>query len=186
MYGLAVGADDDGGLAGATAWFDAMRAPSTNPVSVLTCSLPVNAGPQTYVLRAAVAALDEWVQTGTPPPSAPRLDALSTDPATAGYAVDEHGIATGGIRSPAVDAPVAVIRGLGQPEGAPDQLQRFCRLFGTTVPFTGEQLADLYPDHGAFVSAWEESAAQAVEDGFLLEEDAELLVRVAEQAAIPA
>ncbi len=185
MYGLATGATDAGDEAGAVAWFDAMRAPSTNPVSILTCALPVNAGPQTFVLRAAVAALDEWVRTGTPPPSAPRLETVSTDPAAAEYAVDERGIARGGIRTPAVDAPVALMRGLGQPEGAPDQLQRFCRLFGTTVPFTTEELTALYPDHDAFVAAWEESLDQAVEDGFVLAEDAELLVAAAEQAAIP-
>lgn len=186
MYGLAVGAADTGDEAGTVAWFDAMRAPSTNPVSVLTCALPVNAGPQTFVLRAAVAALDEWVRTGTPPPSAPRLETVSTDPAAVEpYAVDERGIALGGIRTPAVDAPVALIRGLGQPEGAADQLQRFCRLFGTTVPFAADQLAALYPDHDAFVDAWRESAERAVEDGFLLPEDAELLVAAAEQAAIP-
>ena len=186
MYGLATGASDAGDEAGAAAWFDAMRAPSTNPVSVLTCALPVNAGPQTFVLRAAVAALDEWVRTGTPPPSAPRLEAVSTDPAAGGYAVDELGIARGGIRTPAVDAPVALLRGLGQPDGPPDQLQRFCRLFGTTVPFPPEQLAALYPDHDAFVAAWEESLQRAVEDGYVLEEDAELLQAVAEDAAIPA
>jgi hypothetical protein len=185
MYGLATGASDAGDVEGATAWFDAMRAPSTNPVSVLTCSLPVNAGPQTYVLRAALAALDEWVRTGTPPPSAPRLEATNTDPNSPEYAVDSHGIAKGGIRTPAVDAPVARITGLGQPAGEPDQLQRFCRLFGVTVPFTTEELTALYTDHDGFVDAWQDSLDQAVEDGYVLPEDAELLRDVAEQAAIP-
>jgi hypothetical protein len=185
MYGLATGASDAGDRAGATAWFDAMRAPSTNPVSILTCSIPVNAGPQTYVLRAAVAALDAWVRTGTPPPGAPRLEALNTDPEDAQYAVDDRGIARGGIRTPAVDAPVARISGLGQPAGTPDTLQRFCRLFGTTVPFTGEELTALYTDHDGFVSAWVDSVDAAEDDGYLLPEDADLLRSVAEQASIP-
>ena len=186
MYGLAVGASDEGDLAGTAAWFDAMRNPSTNAVSVLTCTLPVNAGPQTFVLRAALAALDEWVRTGTPPPSAPRLEATNTDPDAPEYAVDERGLALGGIRTPAVDAPVARLSGLGQPPGEPDQLQRFCRLFGTTVPFTPEELTALYTDHDGFVAAWQESLDQAVEDGYVLPEDAELLREVAEQAAVPA
>ncbi|SEP16704.1 hypothetical protein SAMN05660991_03645 [Trujillonella endophytica] len=184
-YGLALGATDEGDEAGATAWFDAMRAPSTEPIPGFTCALPVNAGPQTYVLRAAVVALSEWVATGTPPPSAPRLEVVSTDPTAPEYAVDEQGITLGGIRTPAVDAPVAVLRGLGQPAGSADSLQRFCRLFGTTVPLTTEQLTELYPDHDAFVAAWEESLDRAVEDGYVLEADAELLRSVAENAAVP-
>ncbi|RBY88535.1 hypothetical protein DQ240_06505 [Blastococcus sp. TF02A-26] len=186
MYGLATGAGDTGDAAGVAAWFEDMRNPSTNAVSVLTCALPVNAGPQTYVLRAALAALDEWVRTGTPPPSAPRLETVSTDPAAPEYALDEQGIVRGGIRTPAVDAPVARLSGLGQPAGEPDQLQRFCRLFGTTVPLTTEELTALYGDHDGFVSAWVEAVDAAEADGYLLPEDAELLRDVAEQAAVPA
>ena len=35
---------------------------------IVECDAPINAGPHTYVLRAAVAAMHRWVTRGTPPP----------------------------------------------------------------------------------------------------------------------
>ena len=46
---------------------------------------------------------------------------------------------------------------------------------GTTTPLTEAQLDALYPNHGAFVSAWGESMRQAIRDGFLLREDSRFL-----------
>ena len=74
-------------------------------------STPVNAGPQHYVLQAALAHFDRWLRDGTPPPRAPRLEVRDDDPTQ--FVVDDHGNARGGIRTPHVDVPVAVLSGMG-------------------------------------------------------------------------
>ena len=94
------------------AWFDSMLHPTNQPNPGFTCGSPINTGPQTYVLRAAIAHLDRWVARGTPPPEAPRSETTSTAPVA--YALDANGNVRGGIRTPAVDAPVARLSGLGQ------------------------------------------------------------------------
>ena len=55
--------------------FDAQfGAPSSIYMGIIECGLPINAGPHTYVLRSAIHSLDQWVRTGTPPASMPRLE----------------------------------------------------------------------------------------------------------------
>ena len=139
-----------------------------------TCG-SVNTGPHGEVLRAAFTGLDEWVTEGTTPPTSPRIE-------TEGAAVvrDELGNAVGGIRTPQVDAPVSALSGVGEP-GASE----FCGIFGSEVPFTPEQLAQLYPTHDDYVEAVTESAEAAVEAGFLLPADRDAFVTDAEAAAVP-
>jgi hypothetical protein len=56
---------------------------------IIDCALPVNSGPQHWVLDAAIAALDRWVRTGKPPRKAPRLEMEAGPPAS--FVLDEHG-----------------------------------------------------------------------------------------------
>jgi hypothetical protein len=164
QYGLQQGATDTGNRAAVAGWFDSMLHPTNQPSPNFTCGLPVNTGPQTFVLRAAISALTSWVADGTPPPAAPRYETVSIQPLQ--YALDANGNVRGGIRTPAVDAPVAKLSGLGQTGTT------FCFLFGTTAPLPTEQLAALYGDHGGFVRAWTRATNDAVRAGFLLREDA--------------
>ena len=117
-YGLAVGRTDTGDRQSVAAWFASMQHPTNQPSPNFTCDVPINSGPQTFVLRAAISHLDRWVARGTPPPRAPRLETISIQPLQ--YAVDANGIVRGGIRTPAVDAPVATLSGLGQGVGPSD------------------------------------------------------------------
>ena len=138
--------------------------------------MPINTGPQTFVLRSAIAHLDRWVAGGTPPPEAPRLETISITPIQ--YALDANGNVLGGIRTPAVDAPVAKLSGLGQTG------TQFCNLFGTTAPLTEEQLNALYESHGGFVVAWSRATLSALEAGFLRLEDALHMIEVGAQSEI--
>jgi hypothetical protein len=133
----------------------------------IECSAPINSGPQHFVLKAALAALNEWVRNGTVPPSAPRLEVDPGPPAA--IVRDANGNALGGIRTPQIDVPLATLSGEGQVG------QLFCILFGTTAKFDDELLASLYPDRATYVSAIEEAADRAVAGGFLLAPDAELI-----------
>jgi hypothetical protein len=134
---------------------------------IIECALPVNAGPQHFVLDAAVAALERWVRTGKPPRAAPRLE-MVTDPAV-DFVRDEHGNALGGIRTPWVDAPIATLSGGGQSGGG------FCFIFGTTMLFDEPTLTALYPTRKAFVKPYKKSMKRALKQGFLRKADTKLM-----------
>lgn len=169
LYGLSTGATDTGERSSVAEWFDTMRNPTNEPSPGFTCASPINTGPQTFVLRSALAHLNRWAAGGPPPPRAPWYETVSIEPLE--YVLDANGNVRGGIRTPAVDAPVAILSGLGQSGTS------FCRIFGTTTPFSQEQLAELYRNHGGFVRAWSRATVRAFAAGYLRPEDAvDLLV----------
>jgi hypothetical protein len=176
QYGLLTGGTDTGRRSSVAEWFDTMLHPTNQPNPGFVCASPINTGPQTFVLRSAIAHLDRWVAGGTPPPRAPRLETISISPIQ--YALDANGNVRGGIRTPAVDAPVATLSGLGQAGS------QFCFLFGTTVPLTAEQLEALYGSHGGFAAAWGKATVSAFIAGFLRPEDAFNLAVVGAQSDI--
>jgi hypothetical protein len=133
----------------------------------INCDLPVNDGPQHWVAKAAITALNNWLASGETAPSAPRLEVM---PNGTEFALDQFGNAKGGIRTPYVDTPVARFSGLGGSGGF-----GLCRLFGTTDLFDDATLATLYPDRAAYVGAIDKSTDAAVAAGFLLPADAELI-----------
>ena len=135
----------------------------------------INDGPQQPVVNAAFAHLEDWVAGGDPLPAGPRLE-VEPD----GTIVrDDLGIAKGGIRTPAVDAPTKVLTGENPTPSV------ICSLFGSSTPLTSQQLQDLYADHDAYVQAVTTSADGAREDGFLLAPAAKAMVTEAKQADVP-
>ena len=175
QYGLSTGRNDVGEQESVEEWFDFMQHPTNQPNPTFTCNSPINTGPATFVLRAAMAHLNRWITDGTLPPVAPRLDTSGSP-----YALDPvTGIALGGVRTPAVDVPVAKLSGFGQSG------QQFCVLFGTTTPYTTAQLDALYYNHGGFVSRWNRATQDALQGGFIVAEDAQHLRQVAAQSDVP-
>jgi hypothetical protein len=177
-YGLVESMADAGNGAGDVKTFDTM----VNPVSsaaggAISCPVPLNAGAHTYELRAAVVALNKWVATGKAPPQSPRLDVADSD----SYVTDSNGEAVGGVRTPQVAAPIAVVNGTGDTSSAGGG---FCKLFGATVPFSAAKLAQLYPTHQAFVKKWDQAVAADISKGYLLPADATVLDRVAKESTI--
>jgi hypothetical protein len=171
-YGLAIGPSDTGnGKAGAEVLASMLHPTNQPPGPGFTCNSPINTGPAHYVLDAAFHHFQRWITKGIAPPVAPRLQTTSTSPVV--YATDDHGNALGGIRTPAVDAPVATLTGVASGGTS------FCFLFGSTTAFTPEQLAALYPTHGWFVSAWRRATNDARAAGFLVPADARELVSAA-------
>jgi len=177
-YGLAIGPDDTANGAGAVENLAAMQHPTRTPVGGFHCSVPINTGGTHWALDAAVSALNRWVVDGTPPPRAPFL--ATTHVSRVVFALDAHGNAIGGVRTPQVDAPIAALGSQGNSGG-------FCFLFGSTVPYGTAELAGLYPDHGRFVSAWAGAVQRDRAHGFLLPADgAELLhAAIVSQVARP-
>lgn len=148
----------------------------SNLAAIVNCAAPLNAGPQHELLLAALHHLVDWVANGNVPPTAPRLELSSASPPV--LARDDQGIAIGGIRSPLVDVPVAVLSG-DLVEGATG----FCALFGSTTPFDAAALAKLYPTGADYLKAFRASTQQAVDGGFLLDAEARTMIANAEAVA---
>ena len=136
---------------------------------------PMNSGPQQhYVLQAALDHLDRWAAGGAPPPSASRLELRNAADGAATFALDEQGNVRGGVRTPWVDAPSAVLSGLGQ-SGA-----EFAFLFGTTRPLAAAARARLYPGGRAdYLARFRKATDDAVGAGFLLDVDRDEILGLA-------
>ncbi len=173
LYTSLAGFNDTGNGSGAIQMFGFMR----NPIDVFGCAQPMNAGPHHWQFQAALHHLETWVRDGLAPPVGPLLEVASTSPVA--LERDALGNALGGVRSPQVDAPVARLDGLNDGPG-------FCRLSGSTTPFTAEQLVGLYPTHQDFVNQWLNAVYQAVAGGFLLPADAPELASAAALSTVPA
>lgn len=176
-YNLGIGDNDNGDGAGDAALFQAMLTP---PASIygglLSCTTPINAGPHTYVLRSALNALDVWIRSGRAPESRPLLDISNS-----AFVLDGKGNVTGGIRTPQVDVPVAILSGLGQTGSA------FCGLFGTTVTPPAASFTQWATPNGreTFNTSWIASLDDAVAKGDILEADAVHLRTVVKNAQFP-
>ncbi|UIX28599.1 alpha/beta hydrolase domain-containing protein [Streptomyces sp. GQFP] len=138
---IGLGTINDGSGTAGLQGLKAMLSPPTRT----GCGSPINTGQAHYVLDTAEFALNRWVKTGIPPAKAPRLQ-VDTSGSAPAFVLDTHGNVVGGVRTPSVEAPVAVLSGLGQTGAS------FCFLFGTTTPFSAEKPATLYPDHATFVA----------------------------------
>jgi hypothetical protein len=172
-YTLGIGLADPGDGSGDQAMFDAMR----NPPSV-GCGAPVNTGPSHWIVQTAMRRLDRWVRFGISPAHAPLIQVTTFTPRT--YARDANGNVLGGVRTPHVDAPVAVVTDAGQ-----SGTGLICRLSGATFPFDAAKLSSLYRDHRQFVVRWTVATWRAVAAGFLLPVDARSLVSAASHSTIP-
>lgn len=141
----------------------------------ISCNAPINSGPHHFVVNAAFSALNRWVRRGKAPRSAPGLDVAAGPPAAIN--TDANGNALGGIRTPAVDVPIATFGGLGSGSIT-------CTLFGSTVPFDAAKLASLYPTHKTFVKAYNKALKRSVRAGWILKPDAKLMKQWAEASTI--
>lgn len=134
---------------------------------------PFNFGPQHhYVLQAAIAGLHAWVRTDTTPPSAPRLDTDDGRPPS--LLVDEHGIVTGGVRTPWVEVPIARTSGGGNDDNP------MALLFGSGERFDDATRDRLYPGgKNEYIARFTESLDAAIRAGHLLRADRSEILELA-------
>ena len=168
-YTVSAGRHDDGTLS-AERMSELLR--PTRNLMIGQTDTPINAGPQQhYVAQAALAHLAQWAAGGELPPQAPRLE---LDAKGTGYRLDGHGLARGGIRTPWVEAPTAVMGGLGQSG------ESFAMLFGRTEPFDDATLSALYPrGRDEYLQQFEASLDASIAAGFLLRDDREEILGLA-------
>jgi hypothetical protein len=158
-----------------------VEAPTGNP------ACQTNPFPSWQVADSAWDHLRSWVAGGAAPPTSPRIQ--FTRPATFApipsgdtnslIARNEMGNALGGIRTPAIDAPIGSYYGT-----SPCNPGTLGFLAGLYVPFDAATLNTLYPTHDAYVARVTASVNQAVTDGFMLQEDAQTLTDEANTSSI--
>jgi hypothetical protein len=136
----------------------------------LGCPDPVNRGQQRYVLRAALRCLDAWSRGIEAPRPAPRL-AIDNVITPATFVTDSQGNVVGGVRTPCVDAPVAVLSGTARPG-----VSGICQLFGRTLPFTPARLRALYLSVDDYLQQYRCAAEGAIRAGHVLADDRDELL----------
>jgi len=118
----------------------------------------INAIPMTPLFDIAHHHMHRWLVDGTPPPIQPKIE-FTGNPVS--VVRDEHGIATGGIRLPQADVPLA------QNSAIPLAEDIFALLGGSSHPFAAEQVIEMYGDIEQFITRFEAAAQQAVDVGVL-------------------
>ncbi len=137
-------------------------------IAFLRCDKPVNSGQHHYVMHTAIRRLWKWMRhpSSKSMPSSP-LIAITPQ---GDVARDQWGNALGGIRTPALDAPTATLSGFGNtPAG-------FCGLFGTTTPFTDQQLLQAHGNFASYLVNYVVATAQGFKSNFLLEDDGPAII----------
>jgi hypothetical protein len=150
-----------------------------------------------FVARAVFSLLDRWVADGQAPPRTDRF-AFATEPSGAigepvPLARDEHGNVLGGIRTPWVETPVAryhphstPVPGACRPSPWMPMVEpeAMTWLAGNMTPFPAELLAARYPTEEDYLTRYRESCLALVGQGFVLWDEVEPLLAVAEQRAL--
>ena len=130
------------------------------------CDLPVNSGPYRSAFNRALEEMSVWSGGGATPRAADRLQL----DAQGDLVLDSNGNASGGLRTPHLDAPTAVLSGAGN-SGDPR-----CDRLGTTALFTADRMASLYVDQAGYVQAVTEATNAAVAARFLSPQDADAII----------
>src|SRR4051812_41626914 len=113
---------------------------------------------------------------GAPRLAPPHADAIKV--VNGAPVLDAFGNVTGGLRSPFLDVPTGTW--FGSSTGA-----SFCFIAGHEVPFSHEQLRQLYPSHGRYVDAVSGDVGKLVEQRIITAPDGVRLVSEAAHADVP-
>lgn len=132
----------------------------------------MNSLPHGELFAVTLDHLVRWVDEGTPPPRAERLDV-----GPEGWFVsDDQGNTRGGVRCVQMDVPHSTYR--ANPvtaDGTPTWIT-----VGNEEPFDGEQLRSLYGDASSYRERFDRRLVELIDQGWLLPEDADEMRREAE------
>jgi hypothetical protein len=158
-----------------------------------TCGIPTigTRVPAGDIMGAAYDELVRWVSGGAPPPSAPKIVVASmvapharpelgpTAPAASNAILKRNalGLSEGGIRLAAMDAPTGLSVGGNTGPGA-------CNRWGSYTPLSVAQLAQLYPNHTAYVHRVAEIARANALKGYILNGAAQRTIAAANASMI--
>ncbi len=116
--------------------------------------------PTTYVLASAYDKLVQWVQKGTPPPTAARIQ-IATFGNPSIPVRNALGLAQGGIQLSQLAVPTRINSGTNTGPGA-------CNRWGYSVPIDPVVLDTLYPSHDAYYNMVTRASKQNAINGYIL------------------
>lgn len=150
------------------------------------CTLPLARLDWAPVSRATLVALDRWVGRNKEPPASKLMPLEATADADVLGAPkylpaaviqrpkrDSDGNVMGGVRLPDMEAPLGVHAAQQEPKSFS------CALAGAFLPFTQAQIAARYKDRDDYVNRIRTAARALQKEGFLLREDAAVIVAAA-------
>lgn len=154
------------------------------------CTLPLARLDWAPVSRATLVALDRWLAINAPPPGS-KLMPLEPTTDTDVLAAPRHlpsaiiqrpkrdfdGNVLGGVRLPDLEAPLGVHAAQQEPKSFS------CGLAGAFLPFTPSQIAQRYRSRDDYVNGIRMATRTLQQEGFLLPEDAAVII--ADAAARP-
>jgi hypothetical protein len=133
--------------------------------SLLGCKGESNMAPTHFVADAALLALENWIASGTPPPSAPRMD-VQLENGKPVVQRDSRGIGIGGIRTAAITEPVAASSGVPA-----DTSTTICALFGSTTRFPAATVKQQYPTKADYEAKYARATDQDIQAGYVYSGD---------------
>ncbi len=128
---------------------------SPNAATAINSACTINRGSVDFSSRALSYWTTRYLEDGTMPPSAPRVER----DASGNIVRDEHGLAQGGLRHPFVEVPVSY----NSSEG--------CPLYGSYEAWDSEEITGLYPTHHKYVAKLRRWTRHEVKRGWLLRGD---------------
>ena len=135
----------------------------------------VDEAPSHFIFEAALSAINTWMVTGSPPPSAPRMQVQVVD-GTPTVQTNTSGTAIGGIQGPWERVPIAAYSNTTPPGSA-----GFCVLFGSTRPFSEAQLKSLYGTKSSYLKAFATATDEDIKAGYILLADKAQVLAFAKQ-----
>ena len=135
----------------------------------------VDEAPSHFIFEAALSAINTWMVTGSPPPSAPRMEVQVVD-GTPTVQTNTSGTAIGGIQGPWERVPIAAYSNTTPPGSA-----GFCVLFGSTRPFSEAQLKSLYGTKSSYLKAYTTATDEDIKAGYILPADKAQVLAFAKQ-----
>jgi hypothetical protein len=140
------------------------------PPSLACDPEPPSHVPLRYVLNAGYHHLVNWIRRNHAPPSAEPILKTSTNPPE--IARDANGLSYGGIRQVDVEVPTATNRGdqIAMTPGCPTN-------YGMHVRFSDAQIDQLYPTKAEYLRQVRRALDRNVDSGFILKEDAKIILR---------
>jgi hypothetical protein len=125
------------------------------------------------VADAALVHMGSWIRGGAAPPQQQPIVIESGK-----IARDQYGNAKGGVRLPDLEVPTATYDGGGYGPGTSG-------LYGRSMPFTAEQLKQLYPTHDRYVAKVTAAAGAAKNAGVIREDRVRSYIQEAGGASVP-
>jgi hypothetical protein len=156
-------------------------------IGLLGCTNPINNGPQHEVAQAAFVDFNKWLDHGIVPPTPARLRLTGgsapvhlTGANAVALALDSHGNAIGGVRTPAVDVPASTLSG-----AAPKGVTVLCSLFGSATPLSTSTMVSLYHSKANYVAKYTADLDKAIAQGYILPADRASMLAQAEAVQFP-